>query len=256
MPLTTDQKMLTLSRNVIEAFDKAEHGPHPGFRPAHAKGILLTGEFKASTEAKSLTRAPHVERASVPVTVRFSDFAGIPAVADNDRRMPVLAVSRFAFIWRSTFTPTLWRTPWTASRRGPRMSFWNSSTPWPLRIRPDHIRTPSSSFLASILPRWHSSRCGSRYRQALHGNRFLRCLHSVSRMRQARAAMGGIGSCRLPATNTWTTRLRPNERRTSCSMRSKLVWPKNRCGFESSFSCHRMATSRTIRPSAGLKAVS
>ena len=86
MPLTTDQKMLTLSRNVIEAFDKAEHGPHPGFRPAHAKGILLTGEFKASTEAKSLTRAPHIERTSVPVTVRFSDFAGIPAVADNDQQ--------------------------------------------------------------------------------------------------------------------------------------------------------------------------
>ena len=78
MPLTTDQKMLTLSRNVIEAFDKAEHGPHPGFRPAHAKGILLTGEFKASPEAKSLTRAPHVERASVPVTVRAFRLRGNP----------------------------------------------------------------------------------------------------------------------------------------------------------------------------------
>ena len=86
MPLTTDQKMLNLSRNVIEAFDKADHGPHPGFRPAHAKGILLTGEFKASAEARSLTRAPHVERTSVPVTVRLSDFAGIPAVADNDQQ--------------------------------------------------------------------------------------------------------------------------------------------------------------------------
>jgi catalase len=84
MPLTTDQNMLTLSRNVIEAFDKADHGPHPGFRPAHAKGMLLTGEFKPSTEAISITRAPHVQRVSVPVTVRFSDFAGVPAVADND----------------------------------------------------------------------------------------------------------------------------------------------------------------------------
>jgi catalase len=84
MPLTTDQKMLTLSRNVIEAFDKADRGPHAGFRPAHAKGILLTGEFKPSPEALSLTRAPHIQRASVQVTVRFSDFAGVPAVADND----------------------------------------------------------------------------------------------------------------------------------------------------------------------------
>ena len=84
MPLTTDQKMLSLSHNIIEAFDKADHGPHPGFRPAHAKGILLTGEFKPSTEAVGLTRAPHVQRVSIPVTARFSDFAGIPTVADND----------------------------------------------------------------------------------------------------------------------------------------------------------------------------
>jgi catalase len=84
MPLTTDQKMLTLSRNAIEAFDKADRGPHPGFRPAHAKGILLTGEFKPSPEAVGLTRAPHVQRVSTPVTARFSDFAGFPTVADND----------------------------------------------------------------------------------------------------------------------------------------------------------------------------
>jgi catalase len=84
MPLTTDEKLLTLSRNIIEAFDKADHGPHPGFRPAHAKGILLTGEFKPSPEAVGLTRAPHVQRISTPVTARFSDFAGVPNVADND----------------------------------------------------------------------------------------------------------------------------------------------------------------------------
>jgi catalase len=84
MPLTTDPKMLNLSRDVIEAFDKADRGPHPGFRPAHAKGILLTGEFKPSPEAVGLTRAPHVQRVSIPVTVRFSNFAGFPTVADND----------------------------------------------------------------------------------------------------------------------------------------------------------------------------
>ena len=84
MPLTTDEKLLALSREVIEAFDKANGGIHPGFRPAHAKGILLTGAFTPSSEAASLTRAPHLHRNSTPVTVRFSDFAGIPTVADND----------------------------------------------------------------------------------------------------------------------------------------------------------------------------
>ena len=84
MPLTTDQKLLTLSHDIIAGFDKADGGVHPGFRPAHAKGILLTGVFTPSKDAASLTRAPHIQRNSTPVTLRFSDFAGIPTVPDND----------------------------------------------------------------------------------------------------------------------------------------------------------------------------
>src|SRR5215467_3111658 len=84
MPLTTDEKLLTLSRAVLEGFDKAAGGVHPGFRPGHAKGILLTGVFTPSSDAVSLTRAPHLQRPSTPVTVRFSDFAGVPTVPDND----------------------------------------------------------------------------------------------------------------------------------------------------------------------------
>ena len=51
MPLTTDEKLLALSRDIIEGFDKADGGIHPGFRPAHAKGILLAGAFTPSAEA-------------------------------------------------------------------------------------------------------------------------------------------------------------------------------------------------------------
>ena len=84
MPLTTDEKLLILSRDIIKGFDRANGGIHPGFRPAHAKGILLTGVFKPSSEAASLTRAPHIRRNSTPVTVRFSNFAGIPTIPDDD----------------------------------------------------------------------------------------------------------------------------------------------------------------------------
>ena len=84
MPLTTDEKLLALSRDVLKAFEKVDGGLHPGFRPAHAKGILLEGVFTPSSEALSLTSAPHIQRNSTPVTVRFSDFAGIPTVSDND----------------------------------------------------------------------------------------------------------------------------------------------------------------------------
>ncbi|MGH7047130.1 MAG: catalase family peroxidase [Stellaceae bacterium] len=84
MPLTTDEKLLALSRETIAVFDKVNGGVHPGSRPAHAKGILLRGVFTPSPEAEALTRAPHLSRNSTPVTVRFSNFAGIPTIADND----------------------------------------------------------------------------------------------------------------------------------------------------------------------------
>jgi catalase len=86
MPLSTDENMLKLSRHVIETFDKENGGVHPGFRPAHAKGVLLTGAFTPASGAASLTRAPHLQRATTPVTARFSDFVGIPTVPDNDPR--------------------------------------------------------------------------------------------------------------------------------------------------------------------------
>jgi catalase len=72
-----------LARQALEIFD-AINGSHPGFRPAHAKGILLEGLFTPSVEAGTLTRAPHIQRESTPVTVRFSDASGIPAIPDND----------------------------------------------------------------------------------------------------------------------------------------------------------------------------
>src|SRR3954451_11370867 len=73
------------SRNVVQAFDDI-FGQHPGFRPTHAKGILLDGSFTPSAEAVSLTRAPHIANPVTPVTVRFSNFGGIPAIPDTDPR--------------------------------------------------------------------------------------------------------------------------------------------------------------------------
>lgn len=83
MPLPSDEKLVQLGNDFLKQFD-AMFGQHPGFRPAHAKGILLTGTFTPSPEAASLTRAPHINRASTPVIVRFSDSTGLPAIPDND----------------------------------------------------------------------------------------------------------------------------------------------------------------------------
>ena len=83
MPLPSDEKLLALSNDIVQQFD-AIFGEHPGFRPAHAKGVMLTGAFTPFVAAASLTRAPHILRASTPVTVRFSNSTGLPLVPDND----------------------------------------------------------------------------------------------------------------------------------------------------------------------------
>lgn len=83
MPLPSDEKLIALGQELIKQFD-AMFGLHPGFRPAHAKGIMLGGTFTPSFDARSLTRAPHVMRKSTPVTVRFSNSTGLPSIPDND----------------------------------------------------------------------------------------------------------------------------------------------------------------------------
>jgi catalase len=83
MPLPNDEKLIALSEEILKEFEKV-FGPHPGFRPAHAKGTMLTGTFTPSSEAASLTRAQHATQSSTPVTVRFSNSTGIPLLPDND----------------------------------------------------------------------------------------------------------------------------------------------------------------------------
>jgi catalase len=53
-------------------------------RAVHAKGIVLHGRFLPSSAAADLSRAPHFQKNPVPLTVRFSNFAGIPTIPDND----------------------------------------------------------------------------------------------------------------------------------------------------------------------------
>jgi catalase len=83
MPLPSDEKLLALSDGLLKQFDTT-FGLHSGFRPAHAKGVLVAGSFTASPDAVSFTRAPHVGRESTPVLVRFSNSSGLPQMPDND----------------------------------------------------------------------------------------------------------------------------------------------------------------------------
>ena len=73
------------AQQLLDAIDGTS-GLHPGFRPAHAKGLMCSGTFTPSPEAAKLTRAPHAGGPSTPVTVRYSDGTGLPTIPDNDPR--------------------------------------------------------------------------------------------------------------------------------------------------------------------------
>jgi catalase len=83
MPLPSDEKIVALADDLLKQFD-AIFGLQPGFRPAHAKGTMLTGTFTPAPGATVLTRAPHITRESTSVTARFSNSTGIPIIPDND----------------------------------------------------------------------------------------------------------------------------------------------------------------------------
>jgi len=74
---------LALAEQLLDVLDSLS-GLHPGFRPAHAKGLMCSGTFTPSPEAAKLTRAPHASKPSTPVTVRYSDSTGVPTIPDND----------------------------------------------------------------------------------------------------------------------------------------------------------------------------
>jgi catalase len=68
---------------VINTFE-ALFGKHPGFRRAHAKGVVCEGTFSPAPSALDFCGAPHLQGPLVPVTVRFSNFTGLPELPGND----------------------------------------------------------------------------------------------------------------------------------------------------------------------------
>jgi len=71
---------------------RALAGPHPGFRPVHAKGIVCLGTFRASAGARAVSRAPHLQGQAVPTVLRFSNSNGDPNIHDGIPSARAIAV--------------------------------------------------------------------------------------------------------------------------------------------------------------------
>jgi catalase len=66
---------------LVEDF-RAAFGKHHA-RANHAKGVILEGSFVPTADASALSKAAVFAGPSVPLTIRFSDFGGIPDIPDN-----------------------------------------------------------------------------------------------------------------------------------------------------------------------------
>jgi catalase len=77
-----DEPEKSVPEQIVDTMNKL-FGKHPGFRSAHAKGIVCEGEFTPASTAPSLSRAAHLQGKPVRVTVRFSDSTGVPDIPDG-----------------------------------------------------------------------------------------------------------------------------------------------------------------------------
>jgi catalase len=128
-------------RQIVDAM-RALAGPHPGFRPVHAKGLVCSGTFRASAEAPRVTRAPHFAGQSVPTIIRFANANGNPTVHDgvpNVRSMAVkfqLADGKSADILANSVEGFIARTPEEL------LEFLRAQLPDPASGRPDPDAVP------------------------------------------------------------------------------------------------------------------
>ncbi|KAM3075163.1 hypothetical protein ACMFMG_007385 [Clarireedia jacksonii] len=81
MPLPTDPEVVQTGGDLVKQM-QTMFGKHSGIRPAHAKGILLTGTFTPTPQASTLSRATHFSQPSTPLLIRFSNSTGIPNIPD------------------------------------------------------------------------------------------------------------------------------------------------------------------------------
>jgi catalase len=126
---------------IVDAM-RALAGPHPGFRPVHAKGLVCSGTFRPSADAARVTRAPHFAGQPVPTVVRFANGNGNPDVHDgvpNVRSMAVkfqLAGGKSADILANSVEGFVARTPEEL------LEFLRAQLPVPATGRPDPDAVP------------------------------------------------------------------------------------------------------------------
>ena len=139
--MSTSAASASVIRQIVDAM-RTLAGPHPGFRPVHAKGLVCSGTFRASADAPRVSRAPHLTGQSVPAVIRFANSNGNPDVHDgapNVRSMAVkfqLSDGKSADILANSVEGFIARTPEEL------LAFLRAQLPDPASGRPDPDAVP------------------------------------------------------------------------------------------------------------------
>jgi catalase len=73
-----------LSERLVDSMNQV-YGVHPGYRAAHAKGVLCAARLVPTPTAARLSRAAHLAGGEIRAHVRFSNGSGDPTAPDGAR---------------------------------------------------------------------------------------------------------------------------------------------------------------------------
>ena len=80
-----------VSERLVDSLNQV-YGVHPGYRAAHAKGVLCAARLVPTSAAGLLSRAAHLTGGEVRAHVRFSNGSGDPTAPDGARDARGMAV--------------------------------------------------------------------------------------------------------------------------------------------------------------------
>jgi catalase len=80
-----------LSERLVDSLNQV-YGVHPGYRAAHAKGVLCAARLVPTPAAAQLSRAAHLAGGEIRAHVRFSNGSGDPTAPDGARDARGMAV--------------------------------------------------------------------------------------------------------------------------------------------------------------------
>ena len=83
-----------VSERLVDSLNRA-YGVHPGYRAAHAKGVLCAARLVPTPAAARLSRAAHLTGGEIRAHVRFSNGSGDPTSPDGARDARGMAVKLY-----------------------------------------------------------------------------------------------------------------------------------------------------------------